>query len=73
MFLDPRPEFHRARVEPGDEGELVAYSTGGQRSSRAISLRSANALISLPAKETGGPEKVQKGQIVYALLIDSWI
>lgn len=31
-----------------DAGELVAESTGGQLSSRLLSMRSANALLELP-------------------------
>jgi gephyrin len=62
--MDPeRPEYHRAVVhweqrqgsgtsneESGAfEGEFVAESTGGQISSRILSLKSANALIEVPA------------------------
>ena len=34
-------------------GELVAESTGGQISSRLLSMRSANALLELPQVSTG--------------------
>lgn len=62
--MDPeRPEYHRAilRWVPGRkddtasvengcvlEGELLAESTGGQISSRILSLKSANALLEIP-------------------------
>lgn len=56
--MDPeRPEYHRAvahwarpaGAEPGVCcGELVAASTGGQISSRLLSLRSANVLLEIP-------------------------
>ncbi|KAL4436361.1 hypothetical protein ABPG77_009923 [Micractinium sp. CCAP 211/92] len=56
--MDPeRPEYHRAvahwaRPEGAPEGaccgELVATSTGGQISSRLLSLRSANVLLEIP-------------------------
>ncbi|KAL9000103.1 MAG: hypothetical protein Q9169_001178 [Polycauliona sp. 2 TL-2023] len=50
--LDPeRPEYHRIIVSAGSDGLLYATSTGGQRSSRVGSLKSANALLCLPAKE----------------------
>ncbi len=42
-----RPEYQRAVVSWRD-GRLVASSTGGQGSSRLISLRGANALLLVP-------------------------
>ncbi|CAH1099248.1 unnamed protein product [Psylliodes chrysocephalus] len=42
---DPRPEYHRVQVKISpDSGELVAYSTGDQISSRLNSLIGANGL-----------------------------
>lgn len=70
MALDTRPEFHRAQLRPNYEGTLLAYSTGGQRSSRAVSLSGANALIALPPKESGGRVELGKGEMVEAILID---
>lgn len=70
MRLDPRPEFHRAFVELDADGHLIARSTGGQRSSRAPSLSSANALVALPAKRDGSLEDIKGGETVEALLID---
>eukprot|EP00283_Hemiselmis_rufescens_P022639 CAMPEP_0173464550 /NCGR_PEP_ID=MMETSP1357-20121228/70147_1 /TAXON_ID=77926 /ORGANISM="Hemiselmis rufescens, Strain PCC563" /LENGTH=404 /DNA_ID=CAMNT_0014432467 /DNA_START=28 /DNA_END=1238 /DNA_ORIENTATION=- len=50
MKLDPeRPEYHRVMLKWDDaSGSLVGLSTGGQRSSRLLSMRSANALLELP-------------------------
>ncbi|KAL8711908.1 MAG: hypothetical protein Q9225_007045 [Loekoesia sp. 1 TL-2023] len=64
--LDPkRPEYHRVIVTAGRDGVLHAASTGGQRSSRVGSLKSANALLCLPAKEG----RMGKGERVEALLM----
>lgn len=67
LKLDPvRPEYHRATVHWGsDAGELVAESTGGQLSSRLLSMRSANALLELPRAEG----RLPAGTRVSALLI----
>ncbi|KAK9788847.1 hypothetical protein WJX73_005383 [Symbiochloris irregularis] len=64
-----RPEYHRATVHwqttgTGD-GHLVAESTGGQISSRLLSMLSANALLELPQAEGTLPA----GSVVSALLI----
>jgi molybdenum cofactor synthesis domain-containing protein len=42
-----RPEYQRAIVS-WDDGRLVARTTGGQGSSRLLSLRGANALLLVP-------------------------
>ncbi|KAL9594831.1 MAG: hypothetical protein Q9179_005227 [Wetmoreana sp. 5 TL-2023] len=64
--LDPgRPEYHRAIVTAGRDGGLSAASTGGQRSSRVGSLKSANALVCLPARKG----VLAKGERVQALLM----
>jgi gephyrin len=60
-----RAEFHRAVITMGEDGVLYASSTGGQRSSRVGSLKSANALLCLP-KERG---PLPKGSKVEALLM----
>ena len=63
---DPkRPEYHRVSLSPGPNGLLHATSTGGQRSSKVASLRRANGLLCLPAKEWTAP----KGEVVDALLM----
>ena len=65
--LDPRPEYHRAAVTVGKDGLLSASSTGGQRSSKVGSLRSANALVCLPS----GKGKLEKGAKVDVLLLNT--
>lgn len=59
-----RPEYHRSIVSARADGLLHAASTGGQRSSRVGSFRSANALLCLPRREGS----LEKGQKVEALL-----
>lgn len=61
-----RPEYHRAIVVARADGLLHAASTGGQRSSRVGSFRSANALLCLPCREGS----LEKGQRVEALLMN---
>jgi gephyrin len=64
--LDPqRAEYHRSIVTLGKDGLMHASSTGGQRSSRVGSLKSANALLCLPTGKTSLP----KGATVEALLM----
>merc|ERR1711939_458435 len=64
--LDPqRSEYHRAIVSLGKDGSMHASSTGGQRSSRVGSLKSANSLLCLPA----GKETLSKGSKIEALLM----
>jgi gephyrin len=61
-----RLEFVRAIVGVGEEdGSLVAWSTGGQRSSRIGSFKGANGLLVVEA----GEGVVKKGQVVEALLM----
>lgn len=71
MRLDAREEFHRVIISPARDrqGVLVAASTGGQQSSRVASLCGANGLVHLPLREDGGKDKVNKGDIVQAVLI----
>ncbi|KAK6583913.1 hypothetical protein PZA11_003643 [Diplocarpon coronariae] len=64
--LDPqRSEYHRAIATVEKDGLIHASSTGGQRSSRVGSLKSANTLLHLPA----GKKILSKGTKVEALLI----
>ena len=69
--LDHVVFFHDCRAHYEDDGqheargELVAESTGGQISSRLLSMRSANALVELP-KASGA---LPAGSTVSALLI----
>jgi gephyrin len=66
--LDPqRPEYHRAIVTLKKDGLLYASSTGGQRSSRIGSMKSANALLCLPARK--GTAECQS--TLEALLMDT--
>ncbi|KAI1759660.1 gephyrin [Hypoxylon sp. FL1150] len=60
-----RPEYHRVVVSVDKHGNLVAASTGKQRSSMVGSLRSANGLLCLPS----GKEPLRKGSKVDALLM----
>ena len=75
MSLDTRVEFHRVVIksrplssETGGGVALKAYSTGGQRSSRATSLCKANGLVILPrlSKEK---KILDVGEIAQALVI----
>lgn len=59
-----RPEYQRATVR-WEGGRLTATSTGGQGSSRLLSLRGANALLLVPA----GAETYPAGAELEALLI----
>ncbi|KAK2624418.1 hypothetical protein QTJ16_006368 [Diplocarpon rosae] len=64
--LDPqRAEYHRAIATMENDGLIHASSTGGQRSSRVGSLKSANVLLHLPA----GEKTLSKGTKVEALLM----
>ena len=73
LKMDPqRPEYHRAvvrwarRADGGKlDGEFVAESTGGQISSRILSLRSANVLLEIPKAKGILPS----GTLVSALII----
>ncbi|KAL8826511.1 MAG: hypothetical protein Q9170_007372 [Blastenia crenularia] len=66
VVLDPqRVEYHRVTVIAGRDGALHAASTGGQRSSRVGSLKSANGLLCLPARKG----LIEKGEKVEALLM----
>lgn len=71
LRLDPeRPEYHRAilrwdRVLNGGRGGYVALSTGSQSSSRLLSMRTANALLALPAADG----ELAAGAVVEALII----
>lgn len=63
---DPlRSEYHRVSVSVKADGRLHASSTGGQRSSKIGSFRSANALLCMPTQK----EVVRKGDTVDALLM----
>ena len=66
IMCDPkRSEYHRVVLTAGSDGLLHAISTGGQRSSKVTSLRRANGLLCLPAKEL----VIGKGEMVEALMM----
>jgi gephyrin len=67
--LDPgRPEYHRVTVWYNNSIQAFeACSTGFQRSSRLMSMRSANGLMLLPK----GEGKVPVGTVMTVLLTDS--
>ncbi|KAF8783402.1 Gephyrin like protein [Argiope bruennichi] len=50
ISLDERPEFYRVFLKYNDNGIFLAHSTGGQQSSRLLSLQQADALLVLPPK-----------------------
>ena len=69
MRLDPRPEYHRCVLSWEQDSELpLARSTGGQRSSRLLSMHAANALMILPAT-TDDLQGLRQGDVVDALVI----
>ena len=61
--LDPRPEYVRGVWKSG-----VVTLTGGQCSSRLLSMRSANVLLSLPPQGQNRTV-LEKGTVVEALVI----
>jgi hypothetical protein len=68
LKLDPeRPEYHRAILGISSYGSVTAKSTGIQRSSRLLSMSSANALLCLPQGDTTIPA----GTRVFAILTGS--
>jgi gephyrin len=74
MMLDPRVEFHRVVIKSsplssaGPGVGLKAYSTGGQRSSRATSLCKANGLVILPPLSRD-KKCLNAGELAQALVI----
>jgi gephyrin len=64
-----RAEFARCIVFASKDGKLGAVTTGGQRSSRIGSFRSANGLLCLPAKSG----VVQRGEPCDALIMGGLI
>lgn len=68
--LDPRAEYHRVFLRPSPlTGSLKAFSTGGQRSSRTVSLAGANGLLELPAMEKGGKSRLEEGETVSCVVV----
>ena len=74
ITMDPqRPEYRRVKVQfvPDEStpssGALLAYSTGGQISSRIMSFRGCNALLVVPQKKGELPS----GTVLPAILLDT--
>lgn len=65
--LDSRPEYHRVWLRPTSTG-LKAFSTGGQRSSRTVSLAGSNGLLELPPS-SGGDKERKEGEVVNCVVI----
>jgi gephyrin len=71
VSLDPRPEYQRVKLSwQPDDPIAVAMSTGSQCSSRLLSLRTANALLELPAR-SDNITQISEGTLVNALIIGS--
>jgi len=68
MRLDARPEYHRVHIRRGATG-LIAFSTGGQRSSRMTSMCGANGLVALPPLVRGGKTTMEAGELAEAVVI----
>lgn len=69
-----RPEFHRVALAWDAEGGCFeAQSTGAQRSSRLLSLRSATGLLCLPQGTEAEPEIPAGGLVPCILLGDARI
>ncbi|RME79368.1 MAG: molybdopterin molybdenumtransferase MoeA [Chloroflexi bacterium] len=62
-----RTEFQRVRLTRRSDGMLVASTTGGQASSRLLSMVGANGLIRLPH----GRGDFEAGETVEAIILDS--
>lgn len=69
VALDPeRPEYMRVSLSfDGERNKLVCRTTGGQRSSRLLSMRSANGLMCVPQGQKG--KKVEVLRIILILII----
>jgi len=65
---DPRPEYHRVHIRSTPHG-LMAYSTGGQRSSRVASLSGANGLVYVPPSTKEDKAPLPKGSTAQAIII----
>lgn len=68
--LDERPEFYRVRLIQGEDGVFIAEGTGGQQSSRLLSMQNADALLVLPPKTEIKPV-LHAGVFVNAILLKS--
>lgn len=66
--MDERPEYYRVALNCGEDGVSIAQSTGGQQSSRLMSMQNADALLVLPPK-TEDQNMLQSGTLVDAILL----
>ena len=70
-----RPEYQRVRLSwqppsaASPSGAFLAESTGGQRSSRLLSVRSTLGLLDLP-QGTDGQSVLPEGSVVECILMD---
>ncbi|ANB11173.1 gephyrin [Sugiyamaella lignohabitans] len=69
FYLDPRPEYQRAKILQNDDGCLIAYSTGRQRSSRVGSMYTANGLLCLPSSTNQSSPILPEGNVIEAIMI----
>ena len=70
--LGDRTEFKRVSLK-WEGGRLVAFGTGGQQSSRILSMRGAQALMRIPAVDECNYDRIEKGSVLSAVLITPWI
>ena len=73
--LDSRAEYQRVQLRPTKSRQgpsLQAYSTGGQRSSRTVSLAGANGLLELPIRSEA-VDKLEAGQEVSCVIIGEMV
>jgi len=70
IYLDPRPEYYRCSLswQDSQDGIPQAAGTGSQMSCRLLSMRSANALLVLPARTEQTPS-LTRGTLVNAIII----
>ena len=66
--MDPRPEYYRVALNCGEDGIFIAQSTGGQQSSRLLSMQNADALLVLPPK-SDEQSMLKSGTLVDAILL----
>ncbi|KAI6645752.1 Gephyrin [Oopsacas minuta] len=70
--LGDRTEYRRVFLT-WEDGKLIASSTGGQQSSRILSMRNAQALLRIPAIDEYSGSRIDKGTVLKAILITRWI
>lgn len=63
-----RPEYHRVTIHRDLDGSFQVTTTGNQRSSRLLSCRGAQALISLPVGSSTKPKALKRESYLVLLL-----